>query len=310
MDFGQRINEATNTKNTSYNTYNQYQQQADAAKGTFDQELAKRQSFGDIYNNARNQYMNTGEINTARNTFNEARDAVDKIGATINNLPASIRQQFGGTGLTEAQRQRALQHQMGAMQDTADHYSRNYANASQDYNSLMSRALQEAQFAATGQYQGQQDAINTLQNAWATLLGQRNTAYGQYQSDRDALAAQYGARDDWNLRQQAMELERWKEQQANARAAADRNAQFSLQKYLMDRQEQSKGADRAFQRELAKQERLGQIVARNNLEQEAYQRRRNALPEFNRGDDNFISGYGKSIAKYGPLALFGKGWAW
>lgn len=227
MDFGQRINEATNTKNTSYNTYNQYQQQADAAKGTFDQELAKRQSFGDIYNNARNQYMNTGEINTARNTFNEARDAVDKIGATINNLPASIRQQFGGTGLTEAQRQRALQHQMGAMQDTADHYSRNYANASQDYNSLMSRALQEAQFAATGQYQGQQDAINTLQNAWATLLGQRNTAYGQYQSDRDALAAQYGARDDWNFRQQAMELGRWKEQQANARAA-----RYDLKKYL------------------------------------------------------------------------------
>lgn len=310
MDFGQRINEATNTKNTSYNTYNQYQQQADAAKGTFDQELAKRQNFGDIYNNARNQYMNTDEINKARGTFNEARDAVDKIGATINNLPASIRQQFGGTGLTEAQRQRALQHQMGAMQDTADHYSKNYANASQDYNTLMSRALQEAQFAATGQYQGQQDAINTLQNVWATLLGQRNTAYSQYQGDRDALAAQYGARDDWNLRQQAMELERWKEQQANARAAADRNAQFSLQKYLMDRQEQGKNADRAFQRELAKQERIGQQLASYNLSQKEYERQRNALPEFNRGNDNFVSGYGKSIAKYGPLALFGKGWAW
>lgn len=310
MDFGQRINEAAGTRDRSYNTYNQYQQQADAAKTKFDQQFNNRQNFGDIYNSARNQYMNTDEINKARGTFNEARDAVDKIGATINNLPASIRQQFGGTGLTEAQRQRALQHQMGAMQDTADHYSKNYANASQDYNTLMSRALQEAQFAATGQYQGQQDAINTLQNAWSTLLGQRNAAYGEYQKDRDALAAQYGARDDWNLRQQAMELERWKEQQANARAAADRNAQFGLQKYLMDRQEQSKNADRAFQRELAKQERIGRIVAQNNLEQEAYNRRRNALPEFNRGDDNFISGYGKSIAKYGPLALFGKGWAW
>ena len=64
------------------------------------------------------------------------------------------------------------------------------------------------------------------------------------------MAAQYGARDDWNLRQQAMELERWKEQQANARAAADRNAQFGLQKYLMDRQEASASAQRELERQM------------------------------------------------------------
>lgn len=309
MDFGQRINEATNTQNASYNKYNEYQQQADASKGKYDTAFDQRRNFGDIYSGARDQYMNTEDMNAARNTFNEARNAVDQIGSTINSLPASIRQQYGGTGLTEAQRQRALQHQMGAMQETADHYSRNYANASQDYNSLLSRAMQEAQFAASGEYQAQQDSLNALQSAWANLLGQRNTAYSQYQGDRAATAQQYGARDQWNLSQQQMELERWKEQQATARANAQNAAQFGLQKYLMDRQDQSSNSQRLWQEKMrgldleaqAEKDRLARNAANNaKIDNHNY---------FGDWGANISQGW-KNVQDFGPLALFGGGSLW
>ena len=243
MDFGQRINEARNTQDASLNTYNNYQRQADDAQGKLSGHLDRHKAFRDIYNEARGQFMNTGEINDARKTYNEARDAVDRIGSTINNLPASITQQFGGTGLNEAQRQRAMQHQLQELNPTMDHVTSNFNNASETYNNLLGRAMQEAQFAATGRSQDQQNITSNLQNLFGTLLGQSNAAYSRYQGDRDATAAQYGARDDWNYKQQALEferwkanqsmaLERWKEQQANARAAADRSANIGLQKYL------------------------------------------------------------------------------
>lgn len=265
MDFGQRINEARNTQDASLNTYNNYQRQADDAQGKLSRHLDRHKAFRDIYNEARGQFMNTGEINDARKTYNEARDAVDRIGSTINNLPASITQQFGGTGLNEAQRQRAMQHQLQELNPTMDHVTRNFNNASETYNNLLGRAMQEAQFAATGRSQDQQNITSNLQNLFGTLLGQSNAAYSRYQGDRDATAAQYGARDDWNYKQQALEferwkanqsmaLERWKEQQANARAAADRSANIGLQKYLGSLQStnQASSQNNNLERDLAK----------------------------------------------------------
>lgn len=236
MDYSQRINDAQGASNTSMSTYNQYAQQAGAAGTKYNDAFDGRQGYGDIYGDARDKYMNTDEINAARGTYQGARDAVDQMNTTINKLPESIRQQYGGTGLTEAQRARAMGDQYAQNSNTFNMLNTNYQNASTDYNDLASRAMQEVQNVAGGNYQSQEDGLNALQSAWNTLLGQSSTAYSQNQTDRGLLADQYGARDNYNLTQQQMELERWKEQQANARAAADRSSSFGLQKYLLDRQ--------------------------------------------------------------------------
>lgn len=236
MDFGSRIANAQNEVNTSRNTYNQYQQQADQAGNRFNEGLNKYQSrsFGDLYNEARKQYLENPETQKAQDAYNTARDAVQGMNTTINKLPESIRQQFGGTGMTEAQRARAMGDQRESLGNTLNLLNTNYQNASDDYNRLSERGLKEAMFAAQGNDSREWNAVNALQNAWNTLLGQRNTAYSQNQQDRGLLADQYGARDKWQLAQDQMALERWKEQQANARAAADRANQFAIQKYLAD----------------------------------------------------------------------------
>lgn len=308
MDFDNRINNAQSQANSSYQTYNQYQQQADDAYNKFNNKFDNRQNYGDIYGAARDQYYNTDEINAARDQYQTARDAVDQLNTTISRLPESIRQQYGGTGLTEAQRQRALQSQYSANSNTYNMLNTNYQNAMQDYNDLANRAMQEVQNVAAGNYQSQEDALNSLQNAWATLLSQRNTAYQQNQTDRGLLADQYGARDDWQLAQDQMALQRWQEEQANARAAADRALQerlsaqdMNLYKYLGD---------------LANQTMQQQYTQPKN-DYQTY-----SAPQQKRETNMFggEKGYGKdgkamngiwdAAKSYGPLAAIGGGWLW
>lgn len=246
MDFEGRIARAQNEVNTSKNTYNQYQQQADQAGNKFNAGLDKYQnrSFGDIYNQARGQYYNTPEMQKAQGAYQEARDAVNQMNTTINKLPETIRQQFGGTAMTAAQRERALGDQRTAMGNTLNLLNTNYQTASDDYNRLSDRGLKEAMFAAQGDDNREWNVVNALQNAWNTLLGQRNTAYSQNQQDRGLLADQYGARDKWQLAQDQMALDRWKEQQANARAAAQRANDLAIQKYLAASNERIAGLNR------------------------------------------------------------------
>ncbi len=296
MDFGQRIQDAQNASNTSMNSYNQYAQQAGQANTKYNQAFDNRQNYGDIYQQARDQYMNTDEINAARGTYQGARDAVDQMNTTINKLPESIRQQYGGTGLTEAQRARAMGDQYSQMANTQNYLNTNYAKASSDYNDLANRSMQEVMNVAGGNYQSQEDALGALQSAWSTLLNQRNTAYGQNQTDRGMLADVFGARDNYNLSQQQMELERWKEGQANARAAADRAAQMDLQKYLTGSNERIAGMN-------VKQPtapNYGQIAApqQNN--------KRSWIDDF-----GSLVGQGwENVKDFGPLALFGGGSLW
>lgn len=289
MDFGARIADAQGTKNASKAAFNNYQSQSDQAKSNYDAHLQNRRGYGDFYDQARDKYMNTDEINKARGVYHTARDAVNQINTTINKLPESIRQQYGGTGLTEAQRQRALQGQLGSMQNTQNYLNTNYQNASTDYNELVNRAMNEVNNVAAGNYKTQEDTTNILQGIWNTLLGQRNSAYGQYQQDENALANIYNARDNWELTQQKMALERWKEQQANARQAAANAANFGLQKYMLDRQDASARSAQAWNAKMAQAQREAQA--------EAQRRQRVAADHARINNHNYFGDWGANISQ-------------
>lgn len=299
MDFGNRISEAQGNVNTSKNTYNQYAQQAGQAGTKFNDAFDNRQGYGDIYGQARDQYYNTDEINAARDTYQNARGAVDQLNTTINKMPESIRQQYGGTGLTEAQRQRALSDQYSQNANTYNMLNTNYSNASADYNDLANRAMQEVFNVAGGNYQSQEDALNSLQGAWNTLLSQRNTAYGQNQTDRGLLAEQYGARDQNTMFNQELDYKRWAEQQANARAAADRASAMDLQKYLTASQERIAGMNKP-----AAPSYNPVSTPANNT----YKGNRNVVDTGGLG--GLVKQGFQNVKDYGPLALFGGGSLW
>lgn len=311
MDFGGRIAQAQNSVNRSNDAFNTYQQKADAAENKFNQGMDnyQRKNFGDIYRQARDEFANTDEIKKARGLYSSARDAVNQLSTVINNLPESIRQQFGGTSMSEAQRARALGQQYDSLGRTQNMLNTNYQNAANDYNQLADRGLKEAMAVAQGNDSREWNALNALQNAFSTLLGQRNTAYSQNQTDRDLLAKQYSARDTWESNELDRALARWKVQQENARAAADRAAQFGLQKYLMDRKDSAEAANRSWQEKmrsaaLAAEEEKNRL-ARNS----AFNSKLNNYNYMNDIGNNIAQGL-RNVTKWGPLALFGGGSLW
>lgn len=291
MDFEGRISSAQGVKDASYNTYQNYENQANTAKTDWDTAMDSRQNYGDIYSSARDQYMNTDEINAARGVYQNARGAVDQLNTTINKLPESIRQQFGGTGMTEAQRQRALQDQYSANSNTYNMLNTNYQNASADYNDLANRAMQEVQNVAGGNYQSQQDRIGALQDAWNSLLGRASSAYGQYQGDISSLQGIYGEKTQYQMAQEQMALDRWKEEQTNARAAADRDNKIAVA-------------------------RLTQPINNTTYYGGTPTNTGNGKPTPSKqtsawdGVGSLISQGFQNVANYGPLALFGGGSLW
>lgn len=250
MDYDSRIADAQNTSNKAYDTYTNTYGQANNSQTDYRNAINAAQTYGDIYNAARSQYLDTDEINAAKGTYQSARDAVNQVSTTLNKLPESIRQQYGGTGLTEAQRQRAMQDQQSNLANTYNYANTNYSNAAADYQTLLNQAMNEVSNVASGNYQGQQSNIENLGNLWANLLSSANTQYGNFLNTRSLLADQYGARDSNLLAQQQMELERWKEEQANAR----NSSQLNLQKYLTGQQTEAANAQNALQKQLLEQQ--------------------------------------------------------
>jgi len=237
-DFPNRVNEAKRAVERSYNTYNKYEGDAAQAKQNLDANMGQTKDYSTLYDEARAKYGNTDEIQRAFNSLKNARGVVDELNTTISKMPESIRQQYSGTGMTEAQRQRALGAQMNAQQPILQNATTTYQNASNDYNSLIERALREAQQVAGGNMSYQTNTTNNLMNIWSTLLGQRNTAYNENLQDRGLLANQYGAKDQWDLAQQKDALDRWKEQQANYRQKLDSDSRLEaarLSRYLPGR---------------------------------------------------------------------------
>lgn len=236
MDYGTRLADINKQIGQAQSNYNTVNKQAGGAYDQFNTALNNAQNYGDIYSQARNQYMNTDEINAAKAANVNARDAVDQVNTTINKLPESIRQQYGGTGLTEAQRQRAMQSQFSDMANTYNMLNTNYQNTSADYQDLVNRAMAEVSQVAGGNYASQQDRIGALQSAWATLLGQSNEAYNRILNNRGLLNDVYGQKMTDENAAATLAFQRWAKEQDLARARESENAQLNLQRYLADQE--------------------------------------------------------------------------
>lgn len=289
MDFSGRIASANQNADASYQKYNAYQQQADEAYGKYNNAFDKRQNFGDIYNAARGRFYDTDEINKARTSYQQARGAVDQLNDTINRMPDTIRQQYGGN-LTQAQLSRIVQSRQGDNANTMNMLSQNYNNALQDYTDLANRGMQEAQYVAGNQMSDQEKTLDAMRNVWSTLLGQRNSAYQMNQQDRGLLANEYGARDKWQLAQDQMALDRWKAQQENYRAKLAADAQIEAARIG------------SYLPRYTATNNNGKKPTNNNT----YTPRKRQQPIYATKANNF----GDAIKMYGPLALFGGGSLW
>ena len=258
MDFDNRISQAQNTANASMDAYNKAASQADTAYNDFNTGLKDygNTNYGNLLDAANQKYLNTEEMNNSRTAYQDARNAVGSLQATVNQLPDSIAGQYKSNGLmmNEAQRQRATQAAYNNYSRALDNASNTYSTASDMYDRDRNIGLQLALAEAGGNDANRLNQLNALQGAWSTLLGRQSQAYSANQGDRSLLANEYGARDTNLYQQQQMEFERWKEEQATARANAANAANYNLQKYLADRGDAQQKAQAEINKQILEQQ--------------------------------------------------------
>lgn len=250
MDYGTRIADINKQIGQAQSNYNTVNQQASGAYNKFNDALGNVKSYGDIYSQARDKAYSELGVNDARDAYINARNAVDQVNTTINKLPESIRQQYGGTGLTEAQRQRAMQSQFSDMTNTYNMLNTNYLNTSADYQSLLKQAMAQISEVAGMTNDNQWRNVGALQNAWATLLGQSNEAYNRILNNRSQLNDVYGQKMTDENAAATLAFQRWAKEQDLARARESENAQLNLQRYLANQATAQAQAQAKLQQQL------------------------------------------------------------
>lgn len=297
MDYGTRLADINSQIGQAQSNYNTVNDQAGGAYNQFNDALGNVKSYGDIYGQARDKAYGEFGVNDARDANLNARNAVDQMNTTINRLPESIRQQYGGTGLTEAQRQRAMQSQYSDLYNTYNMLNTNYQNTSSEYQNLLNQAMAQTSEVAGMSNDNQWRNVGALQNAWSTLLGQSNEAYNRILNNRGQLNDVYGQKMADEQTAAELAFNRWKVEQENARAAADRNATLSLQKYLAGLSNPAPVAPKEY------------VPAPVSYPKANYsQGNKNVVDDGGWG--GLVKQGWQNVKDYGPLALFGGGSLW
>lgn len=255
MNWQQRLQDAQRYVDQTYASYHQAQQQSQQAMNDYNQSYASNPNYQTIYEQYKKQYTESEDIIQGKGTYEKARDAVNSIKTRINNLSTSINQQFGGTALTQEQRDKYKDQQYDQLNQKFTQYNADYQVKFEDYQSKVNKAFSEALDVTNKQYDSYwyitrrkfNDWKQSLDNAnkWKELASnaekQRNDLQGEYQRwqfEQDYIRQVREIEERYNRLAASLRQQRLRQQQnsermlrqqlgrteSNYRASADRAA--------------------------------------------------------------------------------------
>lgn len=170
MDFQQRIEEATRYRDQTRDSYARAQDASNRAHSAYDQAFASAPSFGQSYDRAKRDAFNSQEVKGAKSAFDKAKSDIDFIRERIDSLDDSITQQFGGTGLSEAQREAAKRQQNEFLSAQFKQYDATYQTRFADYNKTVEKAFKQSMFVANKDYDSHWEKVRARMTMWQTNL--------------------------------------------------------------------------------------------------------------------------------------------
>lgn len=170
MDFQQRLAAATQYRDQTRESWHRAQREADAAKASYDATTATMPNFGDEFEKRRKEYMESDEIKNLKADVDASKANVDRTKTMIDKLPESIRQQFGGTAITQAQRDLAKQQQLRGLSQQMAGYQATYMTTNNTYKKRVEDAFNRSIDVANKHYDSIWDGIRRRYNDWQTSL--------------------------------------------------------------------------------------------------------------------------------------------
>ena len=236
MNWQQRLQDAQRYVDQTYASYNQAQQQSQQAMNDYNQSYASNPNYQTVYEQYKKQYTESEDIIQSKGTYEKARDAVNSIKTRINNLSTSINQQFGGTALTQEQRDKYKDQQYDQLNQKFTQYNADYQVKFEDYQSKVNKAFSEALDVTNKQYDSYWYITRRKFNDWKQSLDNANKwkelAEGA-ESQRNNLQSSY---DYWKFNQDIMRRQRESVIRMNQAAARNRQLILQQQKNLASQQ--------------------------------------------------------------------------
>lgn len=146
--------------------YQRATQETRSAQSAYDQAFRSTPDYSTVYNQYKDQYTNATDIANQKNSYLLAKDNTDAIRSRVDNLSDSINQQFGGTSLTQAQRDLHKNKQLQDLQSQFTQYNANYNVQFKNYQKSVDRAFNEALDVANKSYDGYWNIVRVKYDTW------------------------------------------------------------------------------------------------------------------------------------------------
>lgn len=255
MDFQQRIAEAERYADQTKGAYDKAKTETGQAQSAYDTSFSTAPKYQTVYEQYKNEFTNTQEIADMKNSWQQAKDSSQTIKTMVDKLPESITQQFGGTGLTQAQRDMAKSKQYSDLSKQFTQYDANYQVQFTNYNETVDKAFDQALDVANKDYDSYWDGVRTKFNDWQTSIKNQEEWSKLYYGSQSQLQDVRTDYDNYKFQQDIMRQEREFEQwmhnfQMNQSAIAGNGARAG-QAYAENAATKKAEADARFRNDTA-----------------------------------------------------------
>lgn len=262
MDFQQRIADATQYRDQTRASYARSQEETRQAQQSYDKSFTTAPQFSSLYEQQKSQLTNTQDIQNAKNDFIKARDSVDFLRSQIDNLGTSINQQFGGSGLTQAQRDAARERQNKLLSSQFTQYNASYQTKFADYNKLVDDAFSQSMNVANKNYDSYWDGVRQKMSVWQQNIAnekQWSSMVNKAESQLFSVEQEYR---NYQFQQRLMQQKREFEQWMHNFKMQQLNSSIRLQKQAADSAaalDQKMRDDELFKSQLIRDYQAGRI---------------------------------------------------
>ena len=250
MDFERRIQEAQRHADETKGAYERAQRETGQAMDNYNQSITTAPNFQTYYEKYKQQYQNTAEIRAAKSTWQNTKEAADALRTRIDKLSESINQQFGGTFLTAAQRERAKQQQNQELSSQFTQYNAAYQTQFADYNKKVEDAFNTSMDVANKDYDRYWKVVRKKFDIWKAAIKNEEQWNKMYWTSQSQLRQTQNEYQNWRMQQEIMQRQRefvtWQNQFAAQQRAAMANSMRAANDWAEQRARDSRAARQRF----------------------------------------------------------------
>lgn len=235
MDFQRRIQEAQQHVDQTKGSWDAAKKETGIAQADYNQSFTTEPNYQTYYEKYKQEFQNSDDILSLKNTWQQTKETVDTLRTNIDKLPESIGQRFGGTSLTQAQRDMAKQKQLQDLNKSFAQYNANYQAQFTDYSMKVDDAFNQALDVSNKQYDSYWDGVRRKFDVWQTSIDNEKEWSSMYYKSQSQLSSVESEHRIWQIQQETIrmqrEFEQWQNNFAAQQRAATANAKIAAANY-------------------------------------------------------------------------------